>query len=272
MLGSVVLLIASASAPIVRAATSHTGMECSLSARATPSAGSRSVRVDLECIPSFVGTHSRLKGSATAILQNSGDGVFIGAFNVYLKDVSIPIYPNKPHPEVNCRVDLQSIPDEDGFTTLDKYWTHIFCKPSWVEYHPWYYCNPAVYDPVELYTSPINMDCRVVAVATKRTFRWWDVGPDRDLMVSAVGKKNGTLIVRLYDLPEITEIIVRQIRLDDTILNTKVPVVNGVARFKSKRPGLKWGRIVIGDPETYSFGEADGAWVYSASPTIWWGQ
>ena len=272
VLGSVALLIASASAPPVLASTSHPGMECSLSARATPSAGSRSVRVDLECMPSFVGTHSRLKGSTTAILQDDGEGLFIGAFNVHLKDVSIAIYPNKPHPEINCRVDLYSIPDVDGFTALDKYWTHMFCKPSWAEYHPWHYCNPAVYDPVDLYTSPFKLDCRIVAVSTKRTFRWWDVGPDHELNVSAVGKKNGTLIIRLFDLPEITEITVRQFRMNDTISNTRVPVVNGVARLKAKRPGLKWGKIVVGNSEQYFFGDGDGAWVYSVSPTIWWGQ
>ena len=269
---SLALLVASTSVPRVLASTNHPAMECSLSARATPSAGSRAVNVELECTSGLIGTHPRLKGSKSAILRNDGEGVFGGAFNVYLKDVSIPSYPNNPHPEIDCRVDLYSIPDVDGFAVFDKYWAHIFCKPSWAVYHPWHYCNPAVYDPVDLYTSPFDLNCRIVAVATKRTFRWWDVGPDRDLNVSAIGKKNGTLVVRLYDLSEITEIIVRQIRMNDTISNTRVPVVNGVARFKSKRPGLKWGTIVIGDPEKYFFGDGDGAWVYSASPTIWWGK
>lgn len=264
----VLTMTAGAKVPPVAAASSHSVMECEASFGSVRPGAMLSIRVEIECASGLLGTHPIMEGSSSASLQLNQDGFYEGNFRVDLQDSSIVSFPNKRHADVTCRGEVFYVPDSDGFTRLDRYLTHMMCQPTWSGYHPWHYCAQS---PLEsLQTSPIDMPCRVVATATRRSFQQWDHGPDRELLISAVGKRNGTLVIRVY-AEEVSEVTIRQFRLNDTIKNTIVPVINGVARLRSSKPGLQWGTIVIGEPPKYYFGETAGAWVYAISPTIWWG-
>lgn len=260
-------------------ASSHAQLTCSVSASDTETHyrpySYTSLAVGIKCDDGLLGSHHELSATTNPIVSRASDGLFHGVMDFTLKDNGLLPAGTKRHSEQRCRGEIQY----DNSTGWSRIWTHFLCRAGMWSYHPWFYCNPALYEPIGTQLAPINARCRMITQASKRSWKWWDIGPDNDLIVDAVGRKDGTLVVRVFS-PDIVAIIVRQDSKDlRSFVDKTVPVVNGIATYKSNRKGLHYGLILllgngssVAERTKYTFGFTDAGWITAISPTIWWGQ
>jgi hypothetical protein len=262
---SIILAIAAtvclALPPTLIAATNHPNIECSVEAQNwSLSKDSPRITLNITCATfSFTGHHKMSANVRPLMYIQNGPQETSIMFT--LEDASHIGWNEKQHPDLFCQGNFSFVPDAQ-FSTFDKYEIDFLCQEGW-GYHSELFCESTRLGPE---TSPITVLCRPISSASKRHWRWRDIGGD--LVIDAVGTKSGKIIAHVYS-PEITFITLRRWRSDDSITNKVIPVVNGVAVFKAKSSRLSWGRIVLGDGG-YEWGAYWKA--YIISPTIWWGQ
>ncbi len=246
--------------PSAQAASSHPSISCDVEADSwlgVSSTGYVTLDVTVECGSQFWSDHRDLKGT-TRVSGLVEDGYLQSRLFFTLRDDGLSSFWEDDHTSMSCDGTLLYVPDPQGFESFDEYGAEFICH-AYLTKHSSLYCGPW-----RLETGAflgIEVDCRTLSRTTMRTWTRYQI--DGSLLAKVEGKKNGTVLIRVYD-PEITEVIIKPDSLKGNP-EYVLPVVNGIARFVPKTSRMNFGRIVIG---TYSY---DGYSDYVVSPNIFWG-